>query len=295
MAHNQVFMNLTTDFAFKHIFGPDSDPQYILSFLNALLEGEKEIVSVTFVDKEHSGDRPDDRALIYDLHCVTATGEKLIIEMQNRYQTHFRDRALVYISADLYHQAKRGNWDYEIKPVYGIFMMNFDWKEFENDPMREDVYLTTKTTGKVFSDKLRMIFLKIPLMEKTAEECETVLDMWMYLFKNSEEMTSMPRNFLDCKTFAELEKSASIKKLTKEEQAAYDHSLKVLRDNYYIADHERRQGRLEGLAEGRAEGRAEEKIQLVRNMLEKGIEVSLVAEIAKMEVSEVVKIAQSLN
>ncbi len=246
MGEPKVYMNLTTDFAFKRIFGPDADHQYIISFLNALLEGEKEIVSVKFVDKEHIGETPEDRALIYDLHCETANGEKLIIEMQNRYQTFFRERALVYMSADLYHQAKRGKWDYNIKPVYGIFMMNFDWKEFENDPMREDVYLTTKTTGKVFSDKLRMIFLKIPLMEKTAEECQTVLDMWLYLFKNSEKMTSMPRNFLECKTFEELERSASIKELTPQEQAAYDHSLKVLRNNYYIADHERKQGRIEG-------------------------------------------------
>ncbi len=246
MEGHKVYMNLTTDFAFKRIFGPDADPQYIISFLNALLEGEKEIVSVTFVDKEHIGEASDDRALIYDLHCETSMGEKLIIEMQNRYQTFFRERALVYISADLYHQAKRGSWDYNIKPVYGIFMMNFDWKEFENDPMREDVHLTTKTTGKVFSDKLRMIFLKIPLMDKKAEECQTALDMWMYLFKNSEKMTSMPRNFMECKTFEELEKSARIKKLTPAEQAAYDHSLKVLRDNFYIADHERSQGRIEG-------------------------------------------------
>ena len=284
------YMNLTTDFAFKHIFGPDANPAYILSFLNALLEGEKEIVKVTFVDKEHVGDSADDRALIYDLHCVTSTDEKIIIEMQNRYQTHFRDRALVYVSADLYHQAKRGDWDYRINPVYGIFMMNFDWKEFEGDPMREDVYLTTKTTGKVFSDKLRMIFLKIPLMEKRSEECETILDMWMYLFKNSEKMTKMPRNFLKCKTFEDLERTASLATLTKEEQMAYDHSLKVLRDNYAIADHERRQGR----AEGRAEGRIEERNEIVMTMLAKGCDVDFISNMLNIPKEEILNISNRI-
>lgn len=287
METRRKYMNLTTDFGFKHIFGPDADPVYIISFLNALLEGEKEIVKVKFVDKEHVGEHSENRALIYDLHCETGTGEKIIIEMQNRYQTHFRDRALVYMSADLYHQAKRGDWDYKINPVYGIFMMNFDWKEFENDPMREDVYLITQTTGKVFSDKLRMIFLKIPLMEKKAEECETLLEKWMYLFKNSEKMKAMPRNFLECKTFEELERSASIAALTPEEQRAYDRSLKVLRDNYAIADHERRQGR--------AEGRAEEKLKLIKSMIQNGIGLELISEIAHIPLEEITKIAQSLN
>lgn len=177
-------------------------------------------------------------------------------------------------------------------------MMNFDWKEFEGDPMREDVYLMTKTTGKVFSDKLRMIFLKIPLMEKDAADCKTVLDMWMYLFKNSENMTKMPRNFMECKTFADLERTASLAALTKEEQRSYDRSLKVLRDNYAIADHERRQGRAEGRAEGLAEGLAEgEKIGMEKAWLEaarrlraQGMAVEDVADITGLSIEEISKL-----
>ena len=105
-----------------------------------MLAGEREIESVEYVDKEHVGDHADDRALIYDIHCRTTNGEKIIVEMQNRYQTHFRDRAIFYISTDMYRQARKGKaWDYELTPVYGIFLMNFDWKEFEDDPIREDV------------------------------------------------------------------------------------------------------------------------------------------------------------
>lgn len=282
MENRSVFMNLTTDFGFKHIFGPDADSRFIISFLNALLKGEREIIKVMFIDKEHIGDRPDERAMIYDLHCLTSSGEKIIVEMQNRYQSNFRDRALLYVSADIYHQARRGDWDYKISPVYGVFLMNFDWKEFENDPMREDVYLTNKD-GRIFSDKLRLIFLKIPLMEKEAKDCETELEMWMYLFKNSDKMTAMPRNFMKCKTFEELEHTASLGALTAQEQKDYDRSLKVLRDNYAIADHERRQGR--------AEGRAEERSEIVLTMLDKGCDANFISEVLNMPIDEILRIS----
>ncbi len=100
-------------------------------------------------------------------------------------------------------------------------------------------------------------------------------------------MTSMPRNFLECKTFEDLEKSASIKELTPQERAAYDHSLKVLRDNYYIADHERKQGRIEGRIEG--------KLGMIKKMLIDGMDFDKIAFFSDMSVDDITRVAESMN
>ena len=91
---NSTFINPLTDFGFKYIFGREADKDFTISFLNAVRIAPQPVVDVTFVDKENPGEAEDDRALIYDLHCVLEDKTKIIVEMQNRYQTHFDDRAL---------------------------------------------------------------------------------------------------------------------------------------------------------------------------------------------------------
>lgn len=270
------YINPLTDFGFKYLFGSDSDHRYLLSFLNALLAGERQIESIEYVDPGHVGRAADGRAMIYDIHCVTVTGEKLIVEMQNRYQTHFRDRALYYVASDISTQGLKGkDWEYELTPVYGIFMMNFDWKEFEDDPIRKDVCLMCMESGRLFSDRIRMIFLKIPLMEKTPEQCDSDLDIWMYLFKHLEKMKEMPMNFMRNEVFRSLEESARIGALSEAQRRDYERSLKVYRDNLAIAKAERSQGYDKG------------RNDLIRKMAAAGMDIDYIASIAEIPATQV--------
>ncbi|MDE6548402.1 MAG: Rpn family recombination-promoting nuclease/putative transposase [Muribaculaceae bacterium] len=265
------FINPLTDFGFKYIFGRHADKEFIISFLNALQIGPKPITDVTFIDKEKKGESKDDRALIYDLHCQLEDHSMIIVEMQNRYQTHFDDRALYYLSADIYSQGEKGEgWDYELTPVYGVFLMNFEWKNVREQHIREDVCLCNMQTKEVFSDKMRMTFLKIPMMEKDAEECETVLEKWLFIFKNMEKMEALPQTFTKDPVFRRLGEKAKYAALTEKEKKAYRESLKVYRDNYAIAETERTLGR----AEGRAEGIENVALNLIRMNLDDSMIIS---------------------
>ena len=140
--HTSTYINPLTDFGFKYIFGREADKDFTISFLTALNIAPKPIVDLTFVDKENPGESEDDRALIYDLHCELEDKTKIIVEMQNRYQTNFDDRAIYYMAADLYTQGQRGrDWGYKLIPVYGVFVMNFEWKDAAKQHLREDVCL----------------------------------------------------------------------------------------------------------------------------------------------------------
>ncbi|MDE6512347.1 MAG: Rpn family recombination-promoting nuclease/putative transposase [Muribaculaceae bacterium] len=87
-----TYINPLTDFGFKYIFGRHAEKKFTLSFLNALIDCNVPITDIEFIDKEKKGESKDDRALIYDLHCKLKDDSKIIVEMQNRYQTHFDDR-----------------------------------------------------------------------------------------------------------------------------------------------------------------------------------------------------------
>ena len=216
--------------------------------------------------------------------------------MQNRYQDFFDDRALFYISNSLVSQARKGKeWLYRLTPVYGIFMMNFDWHDCrhtgplsgKNKHICEQVGLVNITTGQLFSNKAMMYFIKLPLMEKTPEECDNILDIWIYLLKNFENMEVMPSSFAKYNIFNELGESARIAALTESERKDYDRSLKIYRDNYAIAMTERRLGK--------EEGRAEVRRMIAMSMLESGVDVYSVSKYTGLAVDDVLSLNSGSN
>lgn len=293
---DSIYINPLTDFGFKYLFGQEGNKEFLLSFLNAVYQGKRDIVDVEFVDKERISENKNDRALIYDVHCKTANGEKLIIEMQNRYQTHFRDRALFYLSGDIFLQGQKGEeWDYSLTPVCGIFLMNFDWREGEGETLREDSCLMNTRTHEIFSDKLWMTFLKIPMMVKDAEDCKDTFERWLYILKNMDKMEAMPNVFMNDPVFRKLGKVARVAALNDKERKAYDKSLKAYRDGYSIAKTERSEGFAEGMekgmekgmAEGMEKGRAEGLRETALRMLQANVDPKFIQEITGLTISEI--------
>ena len=120
------FINPFTDVGFKRIFGQEINKDLLIDFLNALLEGEKRVKDIRFLDKELLPAYRRDRGVIYDVYCTDESGEQFIVEMQNREQANFRERALYYLSRTVAAQGERGvSWQFDLKAVYGVFFMNF--------------------------------------------------------------------------------------------------------------------------------------------------------------------------
>ena len=115
------FINPFTDFGFKHIFGREMDKDILIEFLNDLLEGEYTIMDLRIMNNERLPETEQGRKVIFDIHCETDKGERIIIEMQNREQPHFKDRAFILPLALGGGTGIKGTWDYELAAVYGVF------------------------------------------------------------------------------------------------------------------------------------------------------------------------------
>ena len=276
------FINPFTDVGFKRIFGQEIHKELLIDFLNSLFAGEKHICDIRFLDKEIQGATIEDRNCIYDIYCTDESGEHFIVEMQNRQQAFFRERAIYYLARAIARQGERGSqWQFDLKAVYGIFFMNFCQENIEQK-LRTDVWLEDHDTHTQFSDKLRFVFLQLPLFDKEESECENNFERWIYVLKNMETLQRLPFKARNA-VFQKLEEIVDIASLSKEDRMKYDESIKVYRDQLVMMEFERQQGKAEGLAEGEVK----ERLKNARGMKAAGIAPNLIAQITGLSLETI--------
>ena len=114
------FINPFTDYGFKLIFGREVSKNLLIEFLNDLLEGERVITDLTFLNNEQLPDYPEGRGIIYDVYCTTDTGEKIIVEMQNRMQSNFKERSIFYLSRAIVNPDMRAEMEGILYCIYSM-------------------------------------------------------------------------------------------------------------------------------------------------------------------------------
>ncbi len=276
------YVNFYTDFAFKKLFGTEINKDLLISFLNALLQGREEIKEITYLNTEHLGTQEYDRRAVFDVYCTNEKGEYFLVEMQKGEQQFFKDRSLYYSTFAIREQAPRGEWDYGLKGIYTIGILNFSIFDDDAD-YRHEVKLMDVVTKEVFYDKLTFIYLEMPKFAKTAGELETLFDKWLYVIKNLATLMERPA-ILQEKVFARLFEAAEIAKFDKVERREYEESLKNYRDWFSVMKTARDKGHQEGLEEGREEGRKEGReeganekaLDIARQMKRSGVSLELI-------------------
>ena len=239
------FINPFTDVGFKRIFGQEVSKPVLITFLNSLLEGEHHILDLQFLDKEQLGEQVDDRSLIYDVYCETASGERIIVEMQNRYQSYFKNRSIYYLARSISRQGEPGpEWHYaDVKAVYLIAFLNFKLVDISTD-FRTDVGLMDLRNKTPFSDKMRLIFLQLPYFTKEADECGTIFEKFIYVLKNMDVLKRMPWMAQEA-VFQKLASIADVTSLNTQERLAYDENLRKYRDTVAVMEGQYAKGSLD--------------------------------------------------
>ena len=287
------YISLLTDFGFKRIFGSAPNKDLLICFLNSLFNGRQVVKDVKYLNPENVGDIYTDRKAIFDVYCEGENGEKFIVEMQNAYQTYFKDRALFYSTFPIREQAPKGNeWDFKLNHIYTIALLNFNMNEdaFNKEEIRHHVQLCDTATHKIFYDKLEFIYVEIAKFNKSLDELETLYDKWLYALKN-------------LKVFDRLFEEAEIASFTPQEQREYEASKMAYRDIKNSIDTAKREGKEEGLAEGMEKGLAEgmekglaegmergmtqRSLEIARKMLANGMDTATVRKITGLSAEEI--------
>jgi predicted transposase/invertase (TIGR01784 family) len=270
------YVNPFTDFGFKKIFGEEASKPVLMDFLNALLPEHHRIVELSFKNTEQLGTTDLDRKAVFDIYCESSTGEKFIVELQKAKQNYFIDRTVYYSTFPIREQADKGNWNYNLKAVYCIGILDFTFNDYDTEPERHEVVHTIKLKdqhGKVFYDKLTYIYLELPNFTMPAERLETRLEQWLYFIKHLEDFETIPAIFSDA-VFTQALETAAIASFRVADLDQYEASLKVFRDNkatydYAVEtawDNGLQRGLQQGLEQGLEQG-IQEGIQSVAKAL----------------------------
>ena len=277
----EKYINPFTDYGFKRLFGEEPNKELLLDFLNELLREEQgQITSLTYLKNENLGSTDVDRKAIFDIYCENERGEKFIVELQKTKQSFFKDRTLYYATFPIREQARRADWNFELKAVYTVAILDFVFEEDRTQPTkyRYDVKLTDQETRRVFYDKLTFIYLEMPKFQKTVDELQTRFEKWLYVIRNLNRLDRVP-DALRERIFEQLFETAEIARFSPEQVRSYEDSLKHYRDLKNSLDTAR--------DEGREEGREEEREDIARKMLAAGLPPNTISAVTGLSEAQI--------
>lgn len=268
------YLDLRSDFGFKHVFAKEANKDILIAFLNALLPG-KGITNVNLRPTEYKHHKDTSR-IFFDLSFIGEHGEKFIIEMQKRSQFYFRDRSVYYMSCMIADQLQPGktNTGYPLKEVYFIGILNFILNDSDKNEHTHKVSLSDNSSGNIFYNKMHYIFIEIPKFDNKENKLTKELDKWIFLFKNLHQLNALPEQ-LNQPVFRKIFTIAEISKLNKEERMLFDRNLKNQRDYEASIEYAAFQSREEGVDAGKKQG----ALLTAKKFLKNGIPLKEVARI----------------
>lgn len=275
------YVNPYTDFGFKKLFGTEINKDLLISFINSLLHGREVVKDLTYLNTEHLGTSETDRKAVFDVYCENEKGEKILVEMQRGIQQYFKDRSLYYATFPIREQGQKGEWDYQLKAVYIIGILNFTFDKDNDNYFHHEVQLLDNKTKEVFYDKLTFIYLEMPKFNKTEDELTSMFEKWLFVLRNLSRLMERPKALQE-RIFTKLFEAAEIAKFTKLEYDSYEESLKAYRDWKNTIDTEKKisweEGHEKGREEGFEEGQEKKTIEMARNLKVKGIPINIIVE-----------------
>lgn len=284
-----LYINPLTDYGFKKVFG---DEEIMREFLNDLLKLPSPIKHVNFLNKDMLPENDDLKSIVYDMRCETEEGGEVIVEMQNSGQPYFRDRILYYLAQSIAPQGWKGKktnemkseelgrlvaetWDFRLKPVYGIFFLNFHLKGLSERLVRT-VRFMVEETQEIFNDKIRAYTIELPCVKKMKEsDCKEAIEKWSYNLYNMETMNTPLPFSAEKPIFMKMAEVASFPQMTVEQQQIYMRSLNHYRTVMATKDYDYNMGR------------AEEKITIAMQMKTDGMPVNLIVKYTGLSEEEV--------
>ena len=115
------FISLLSDYGFKIVFADESDTIFLRRALQALIQSDIPIQTVTFLKNEFVGLTDEDRGGVYDLVCEDEKKRTFIVEMQLGHYKYFIQRAKFYAFQKFNTMVEKGKYRFANLPkIYCI-------------------------------------------------------------------------------------------------------------------------------------------------------------------------------
>ncbi len=276
------YINPFTDFGFKKLFGEEVNKDLLKDFLNGLLPEKHKIKELQYRKNDQLGDLIIDRKAIFDIYCQSENGDRFIVELQKAKQNFFKERSIFYSTFPIREQAEKGEWDFNLKAVYCVGILDFIFEEDKNDIEYLHEVKLRDEKNQVFYDKLTFVYIEMPKFNKNEENLITHFDKWLYFIKNLENFDHIPQRLKD-KIFIKAFEIAEIAQFKPDQMDAYESSLKYYRDIKNVVD----SYYINGAKEGEIKGRIEGKLETAKKMIYKGYDINEIIELTGLSEEQI--------
>ena len=166
------YLSPRSDVGFKKLFGNPHHKNLTISFLNSILDRKEGqlIIEVNFADTEQLPESIDGRKSFFDIYCTDQDGNKFIIEMQRKYQSHFMVRAQYYTGFAFSRQMNTSPFKYEkLIPVIFIGVLDHILFEEIDDVITRHALMDIKNhTISSFHQSFHIV--ELPKFKKTIDQ-----------------------------------------------------------------------------------------------------------------------------
>ena len=278
-----IFLDATTDIAFKKLFSNQAKKSILISFLNSILgrvEGNL-ITHVTITDPHNHPETRWSKASIVDAACVDQQGNKYIIEMQVIDQKDYIPRCQFYTAEALVKQLKRGDAYTQLKPV--IFVGILCFSIFDTNNYLSHHLITDMATQKQSLEHMEFHFIELPKFNVGLTKLNSVVDKWIYLLKNAADLTTIPEQLRQPEAVEEALETLERGAWKPRELDAYDRFIDTerVRASQDLATIER------GKKEGREEGLRAASIKIAERLLEKQTPIAEIMQLTELSREEI--------
>jgi predicted transposase/invertase (TIGR01784 family) len=271
------------DYAFKKVFGSESNVDLLQHLLEAVLGFA--LAAVEIINPFNDKDAPDDKLSVLDIKAKDAGGRWFNVEMQTYSHAAIRPR-LLYYWAQLYAgQLAEGQDFTELRPAYSICFVNARMFAKRPDVYHNTFGLVDGATGEGFSNHLGIHILELPKFALAADDLKTMKEKWCYFLKHAESLDPerMPATLTDPPVMKAMEVLMKLSQ-SAQERDRYENRLKWERDISVIKKDAREEGVKEGLVG---------KIQLCQRVLKHT--PTPTEQLAQMSLDDLRRLAEDLE
>ncbi|ABG49980.1 conserved hypothetical protein [Trichodesmium erythraeum IMS101] len=186
------FISPKTDFAFKRIFGSNRSQKILISFLNAIVYDNQNIIqSLEIIDPYNAGYTSTIKDTYLDVRALLDNGSTVIIEMQVLNVEGFEKRVIYNLAKTYGSQLSLRTEQPRLQPFITLIITDFLLFQ-ESGKMINKFRFKEDTEFFNYRDELTLIFLELPKFNKELSALETLSDKWIYFLKSAPSLEIIP-------------------------------------------------------------------------------------------------------
>ena len=277
------------DFVFKRIFGNENRPNVLISFLNAVLNPVDPIKSVILKDTTIEKSHLEDKYSRLDVKVMTNKGEHINIEIQLKDEYNMVKRSLYYWSKLYEEQFENGENYQKLSRTICINLLDFNL--LKHDKFHSVYRLKDCETNEELTDVMELHFIELKKMKdvKRVEEVKTKLEAWLYFINQPDselvqELEKVEMEIKEAKT--ELIRLSGERK----ERERYEKRRESRLNEISALSYTEEKGVKKGIEQGIEKGAKQEKIEIAKNLIQKGLDDDFIIETTGLSIEEVRKI-----